>query len=164
MGSRDTARAVRKGAVIFAWDRRQGDDESPARVEPRRFGVSAEATESAHLRHCLTHGESRLTDSRAAARRGQRDRRHHLDRGLRPGKPPDGELDRSEGDGGGEGFGEVLEILGKPPVASEPGEGALDFPAARARTTAPFTSSLRLTSASWSRGTFGTAASTCHAL
>src|SRR5215471_8441854 len=29
------------------------------------------------------------------------------------------------------GFGEVLEILGKPPVAPEPGEGALDNPAAR---------------------------------
>jgi hypothetical protein len=51
--------------------------------------------------------------------------------GLRPCKPPEGDLDRSEGDEGGEGFGEVLEILGKPPVASEPGEGALDYAAAR---------------------------------
>jgi hypothetical protein len=29
------------------------------------------------------------------------------------------------------GFGKVLEILGETPVASEPGEGALDHPAVR---------------------------------
>ena len=40
--------------------------------------------------------------------------RYHTDRrqGLRPGEPPEGKLDRSKGDKGGEGFGEVLEILG----------------------------------------------------
>ena len=39
-------------------------------------GRGREGPESAHLRHCLTRGEGRLTDSRAAARRRQRDRRH----------------------------------------------------------------------------------------
>jgi hypothetical protein len=34
-----------------------------------------ERLQSAHLRHCLTRGEGLLTDSRAAARRRQRDRR-----------------------------------------------------------------------------------------
>ena len=53
---------------------------------------------------------------------GSQGRRHHTDRrqGLRPGEPPEGKLDRSKGDKGGEGFGEVLEILDKPPVAPEP--------------------------------------------
>src|SRR5262249_773340 len=57
---------------------------------------------------------------------GSQGRRHHTDRrqGLRPGEPPEGKLDRSKGDKGGEGFGEVLEILDKPPVAPEPREGA----------------------------------------
>src|SRR5262249_53731358 len=59
---------------------------------------------------------------------GSQGRRHHTDR---PGEPPEGKLDRSKGDKGGEGFGEVLEILDKPPVAPEPREGALDHPASR---------------------------------
>ena len=58
--------------------------------------------------------------------------------GLRPGEPPEGKLDRSEGDKGGESFGEVLEILGKSPVAPEPREGALDHPAARQDNEAPY--------------------------
>ena len=40
-------------------------------------------------------------------------------------------MDRSDGDEGGDGFGEVLEVLGEAPVAPEPGEGAFDHPAAR---------------------------------
>ena len=48
---------------------------------------------------------------------------------LRPGKP-DGQRDRGEGNEAGQGFGKVLEVLGKTPVSSEPGEGALDHPAA----------------------------------
>ena len=36
-----------------------------------------------------------------------------------------------ESDEGGEGFREVLEVLGETPVAPEPGEGALDYPTAR---------------------------------
>jgi hypothetical protein len=35
------------------------------------------------------------------------------------------------------GFGKVLEILGETPVASKPGEGALDHPAARQDDEAP---------------------------
>src|ERR1700724_1612302 len=49
---------------------------------------------------------------------------------LRPDEPPEGQLDGGEGNEGGQGFGKVLEILGKPPVSAEPGEGALDHPAA----------------------------------
>jgi len=36
-----------------------------------------------------------------------------------------------EGGEGGEGFREFLEILSETPVAPEPREGALDYPAAR---------------------------------
>jgi glutathione S-transferase len=43
-------------------------------------------------------------------------------------KPPQGRLDRGNCTEGGQGFGEVLEILGKTPFASEPGKGALDHP------------------------------------
>src|SRR6516164_6177577 len=56
---------------------------------------------------------------------------------LRPGKPPDGQLDRGEGNEAGQGFGKVLEVLGKTPVSSEPGEGALDHAAARQDDEAP---------------------------
>ena len=50
---------------------------------------------------------------------------------LRPGEPPKGQLDGGEGNEGGQGFGKVLEVFGKPPGSAEPGEGALDHPAAR---------------------------------
>src|SRR5216683_3590524 len=50
---------------------------------------------------------------------------------LRSGEPPEGQLDGGEGNEGGQGFGKVLEVLGKTPVSAEPGEGALDHPAAR---------------------------------
>jgi hypothetical protein len=50
---------------------------------------------------------------------------------LRPGKPSESKLDGSEGNEGGQSFGKVLEVLGETPVASEPGESALDHPAAR---------------------------------
>ena len=107
--------------------------------------------------------DGRLTDPTAAARRKPRPARSDRRQGLRPGEPPEGKLDGSEGDKGGEGFGEVLEILGETPVAPEPGEGALDHPAARQHdkafhVVAPF-DDLRA-----QRGTFATAASTCHAL
>ena len=52
-------------------------------------------------------------------------------RDLRPGEPPEGQLDRGEGNEGGQGFGEVLEVLGETPIAAETGKGALDHPAAR---------------------------------
>ena len=42
------------------------------------------------------------------------------------------------GNEGGQGFGEVLEILGETPVSSEPGEGALDYPTARQHDEALF--------------------------
>jgi hypothetical protein len=35
---------------------------------------------------------------------------------LHPGKPPEGKLDGGDGDEGGQGFDEVLEVLGKTPV------------------------------------------------
>jgi hypothetical protein len=50
---------------------------------------------------------------------------------LRPGKPPEGELDGSEGHEGSQSFRKVLEVLGETPVTPDPGEGALDHPAAR---------------------------------
>jgi hypothetical protein len=54
---------------------------------------------------------------------------------LRPGKPPEGKLDGGESNEGAQGFGKVLEVLGETPVASEPGEGALDHPTARQKWT-----------------------------
>jgi hypothetical protein len=38
---------------------------------------------------------------------------------LHPGKPPEGKLSGDDGDEGGQGFGEALEILGKTPVPLE---------------------------------------------
>jgi hypothetical protein len=55
-----------------------------------------------------------------------------------PGRPPAGKLDGCEGHEGGQDFGKVLGILGETPVLSEPGEGALDHPAARQDDEAPF--------------------------
>jgi hypothetical protein len=52
-------------------------------------------------------------------------------------------LDRCEGDEGSEGIGEVLLVLRKPTVSTEPRESALDHPAARQHTK-PFMSSDRL--------------------
>src|ERR1700730_12299144 len=54
---------------------------------------------------------------------------HHQN--LRPGEPPDGQPDGGEGNEGGQGFGKVFEVLGETPVASEPGESALDNPVVR---------------------------------
>ena len=82
---------------------------------------------------------------------------------LLPGKPPERELDGSKCDEGFQSCGEILEVLGEPPVASEPGEGALDHPAARQDDEAAL-SSLRLAISMRSRGAFATAASTCQAL
>src|SRR5262249_24068130 len=42
-----------------------------------------------------------------------------LSYGLCPGKPPEGKLDRGEGHEGGQGYGKVLEVLGRTPVSSE---------------------------------------------
>jgi Ecdysteroid kinase-like family len=42
-----------------------------------------------------------------------------------------------EGNEGGQGFSKVLEVLGETPASSEPGEGALDHPAARQDDEAP---------------------------
>src|SRR6266446_4939337 len=50
---------------------------------------------------------------------------------LLPDRPPEGKLDGGEGHEGGQGFREVLKVLGETPVASEPGEGAFHHPAAR---------------------------------
>jgi len=79
---------------------------------------------------------------------------------VRPREPSEGKLDGSEDHEGGQSFREVLEILGKPPVAPEPEEGALDHPAARQDDEA----SVRLTISRRTRGTFAIAASTCQAL
>jgi hypothetical protein len=68
-----------------------------ARSRPR------DRPESAHLRHSCTRRQRPLTDPTTAARRRQRSRGQR----LRAGKPPEGELDRSEGDEGGQGFGEA---------------------------------------------------------
>lgn len=97
-----------------------------------------------------------------------------MSQGLCPGKPPESELDRSEGDEGGQGFGEVLEILGKSPVRPNQEEvrpttqrrGSTTKPFGSGSLThyQPFTSSLRLTISMRSGGTFATTASTCRAL
>jgi hypothetical protein len=50
---------------------------------------------------------------------------------LRAGKPPESKLNGGEGNEGAQGFGKILEVFGKTTVASEPGESALDHPAAR---------------------------------
>src|ERR1700751_5103846 len=44
---------------------------------------------------------------------------------------PEGKLDGGGDNKGGQGFGEVLEVLGETPVSSEPGESTLNHPAAR---------------------------------
>jgi hypothetical protein len=62
-----------------------------------------------------------------------------------------------------QGFRKVLEVLGEAPVAPEQ-EKVRSITQRRGRTTKPFMSSLRLMIAKRSRGTFGTAASTCQAL
>ena len=64
---------------------------------------------------------------------------------------------------GAQGFGKVLEVLGETPVASEPGEGALDHPTARPndealRVVAP------LDDLQAQQRHLATAASTCRAL
>ena len=64
--------------------------------------------------------------------------------GLPPNKPPEDQLDRGNGNEGGQGFGEVLEILGEMLVASEPGK-VRSTTRRRGRTMKPFMSSLRLT-------------------
>jgi hypothetical protein len=46
---------------------------------------------------------------------------------LRPGKPPESKLQGGEGKESAQSFGKVLEILDETPVASEPGETALDL-------------------------------------
>ena len=73
---------------------------------------------------------------------------------LRPGKPPEGELDGGEGREGGQSFRKVLEVLGEAAISPEPGESA----------TKPFMSSLRLTTSMRSTGTLATAAATCPVL
>ena len=50
---------------------------------------------------------------------------------LRPGKRTNSELDGGEVSEGEQRFGKVPEILAEAPVASEPGEGALDHVSAR---------------------------------
>ena len=50
---------------------------------------------------------------------------------LRPGEPPDGELDAGEGDEGGEGVSKVLVVLGQTAVSAEPRKGPFDDPATR---------------------------------
>jgi hypothetical protein len=43
---------------------------------------------------------------------------HHHD--LRPGEPPESQLDGGEGNERGQGFGKVLVVFGKPPISAEP--------------------------------------------
>src|SRR4051794_816029 len=66
------------------------------------------------------------------ARRGARRESDPLQTlGLRSGEPSDSELDRGQDNEGGQGLGEVLEVLGETPVSSEPGKGTLNHPPAR---------------------------------
>jgi hypothetical protein len=110
--------------------------------------MSAEWRQSAQSRRCRTprrrslHNPICRPSSRCVA-----------DRNLCPGKPPEGQLDGGEGNEGGQGFGEVLEVLGEMPIAAEPGEGA-STTQRRGRTTKAFSSSCRLTISRRSGGTF----------
>src|SRR5262249_45490030 len=45
---------------------------------------------------------------------------------------PEGKLNGGEGHEGGQGLGKIFHIVGETPVSSQPGERALDDPAARA--------------------------------
>jgi hypothetical protein len=51
---------------------------------------------------------------------------------LRPGKPPEGQLDGGEGNEDGQGFGKVLEVLGETPVDTD-----LIFPFGKSPTRTP---------------------------
>src|SRR5215472_9706764 len=84
--------------------------------------------------------------------------------GPHSGQPSEGKLDGGEGDKRGQGFDEVLKVLGKPPRLRPNHEKVRSTTQRRGSTTKPFVSSLRLTISRRSGGTFATAASTCHAL
>ena len=55
----------------------------------------------------------------------------YADCDLCPGEPTEGKLDRGEGNEAGQGCCVVVEVLGEPPLSSEPGKDALDQPAAQ---------------------------------
>jgi len=74
---------------------------------------------------------------------------------LLPGKPPEDKLDGGEGDEGGQGFREVLQVLAETPVGPSH-EKVRSATQRRGRTTKPFWS-LRLTICMRSRDTFATA-------
>src|SRR6516225_1171810 len=124
---------------LLSWVRSsapRSQDRTPASATPRDPSLATNYRGSGLVHRRIyvipdRFGDGRLTDPTAAARRKPRPALSDRRQGLRPGEPPEGKLDGSEGDEGGEGFSEVLEILGKPPVAAEPGEGALDHPTAR---------------------------------
>jgi hypothetical protein len=82
---------------------------------------------------------------------------------LRPGEPPDGELDGGEGSEGLQGAGKVLEVLGEAAISlnREKVRSTIQRPG---RTTKPLMSSLRLTISMRSTGTLATAAASCRAL
>src|SRR5262249_4569065 len=50
---------------------------------------------------------------------------------LRPRESPEGKLNGGEGHEGGQGLGKIFHIVCETPVSSQPGERALDDPAAR---------------------------------
>ena len=77
-------------------------------------------------------GERRLTEPTTAVRRWQLDQRDYprlLTCAL--ASPPEAGLDRGESDEGVQGFRKVLEILGKTPVAPEPGAAYSTLPPPR---------------------------------
>jgi hypothetical protein len=100
---------------------------------PAARSWSCERPLSAHLarsRECWRTSLHRTHNSRSPPGDGTGAPRPALI-DLPPVKPPEGKLDGGEGDEGGEGFREVLKVPSETPVASEPGEGALDHPTAR---------------------------------
>jgi hypothetical protein len=102
---------------------------------------TAERQKSAQPRRCQVFREGPLTEPTAAARVGSGNRSRFRTSSAEPvfvefmtyalASRQRGQLDGGEGNEGGQGFGKVLEVLGETPVSSEPGEGALDHPAAR---------------------------------
>src|SRR5215471_5574405 len=95
----------------------------PTTIEEMRFMIAApwgrggecfDQADNRYRRHLAVH--QGVDEGRVAAPCGPPSSRRN---DLHPGKPPEGKLGGDNGDEGGQGFGEALEILGKTPVPLE---------------------------------------------
>ena len=85
----------------------------------------------------------------------------HAATGLGPGQPPEGKLDGGDDKEGGQGLGEVFEILGQATISAEPREGELNHPSPGQDDE---TALDRLIISMRKTGILATAASTCRTL